>query len=349
MNKSVVISLGSGDLYEGFPRVTAQLRSAADAFPEQCIGSLPAAPELVELYRNWQLIYRSLCSRVQLLSSPQDVEEQELEIGEGLITNVSEMSFEDLCQQLQTGLNDWLKSESFRNIEQQLRSQLHPTEEIQIIFETHDECLRKLPWQRWDFFQDYPKAEMALSSPEYKRQDGLLSEKARNKVRILAILANTQGIDLESEQQFLATLKEAQTQFLINPTREEFNEQLWDAEGWDILFFAGHSQTEGETGRIYLNENATHNSLTLAQLEEALKTAINHGLQLAIFNSCDGLGLAQTLEKLNIPVAIVLREPVPNRVAQVFFKRFLEAFAVRKAFSLFSGAAGSPEATGFRR
>jgi WD40 repeat protein len=330
MSKSVVISLGSGDLYEGFPRVTAQLRVAADAFPEQCIGSLPAAPELVELYRNWQLIYRSLCSRVQLLSPSQEVEEQELEIGEGLITNVSEMSFEDLCQQLQTGLNDWLKSESFRNIEQQLRSQLQPSEEIQIIFETHDESLRRLPWQRWDFFQDYPKAEMALSSPEYKRQDAALTEKTRNKVRILAILANTQGIDLEAERQFLSTLKEARTQFLINPTREEFNEQLWDAEGWDILFFAGHSQTEGETGRIYLNENATHNSLTLAQLEEALKTAISHGLQLAIFNSCDGLGLVQTLEKLNIPVAIVLREPVPNRVAQVFFKRFLEAFAIEK-------------------
>jgi WD40 repeat protein/energy-coupling factor transporter ATP-binding protein EcfA2 len=330
MNKSVVISLGSGDLFEGFPRVTAQLRSASDAFPEQCIGSLPAAPELVELYRNWQLIYRSLCARVQILSRSRDIEEQDLEMGEGFVTNVSEMSFEDLCQQLQTGLNDWLKAESFRNIEQQIRSQLQPTEEIQVIFETDDEFLRRLPWQRWNFFQDYPKAEMALSSPEYKRQNAALAEKTSDKVRILAILANTQGIDLESEQKFLATLTEARTKFLINPTRQEFNEQLWDAEGWDILFFAGHSQTEGETGRIYLNENANHNSLTLEQLEEALKTAIDHGLKLAIFNSCDGLGLAQTLEKLNIPVAIVLREPVPNRVAQIFFKHFLEAFAIAK-------------------
>jgi WD40 repeat protein/energy-coupling factor transporter ATP-binding protein EcfA2 len=330
MNKSLLIHLGSGDLYEGFPRVTAQLRATANALPEQYIGSLPAAPELVELYRNWQLIYRSLCARFQLLSPLEAAEDDELEMGEGLIMNVSELSFDELCQDLQTGLNNWLNSESFRNIEQQVRSQLDPTEEIQIIFETHDDLIRRLPWQRWNFFQDYPKAEMALSGPEYKRLDSALIDKTPDRVRILAILGNTQGIDLEVEQQFLVSLREAKTQFLVNPSRQEFNEQLWDAEGWDILFFAGHSQTEGETGRIYLNENSEHNSLTLEQLEEALKTAINNGLKLAIFNSCDGLGLAQTLEKLNIPVAIVLREPVPNRVAQVFFKHFLEAFAVEQ-------------------
>jgi WD40 repeat protein/energy-coupling factor transporter ATP-binding protein EcfA2 len=330
MSKSVVINLGSGDLYEGFPRITTQLRFPDRSLPEQYIGSLPPAPELVELYRNWQLIYRSLCARFQVLSPFQSVEDDELEIGTGLITNISEMSFEDLCQQLQAGLNDWLKSASFRNIEQQIRSQLDPTEEIRVIFETNDELIRRLPLQRWDFFQDYPKAEMALSSPEYKRQDKAITDRTRTKVRILAILGNTQGIDLKLEQRFLGTLKEAQTKFLVNPTRPEFNEQLWDPEGWDLLFFAGHSQTEGETGRIYLNENLTNNSLTLEQLEEALKTAIDNGLKLAIFNSCDGLGLAQTLDKLNIPVAIVLREPVPNRVAQVFFKHFLKAFALEQ-------------------
>jgi WD40 repeat protein/energy-coupling factor transporter ATP-binding protein EcfA2 len=330
MAKSVVIKLGNGDLQEGFSWVTAQLSFTAGALPEQSIGSLPAAPELVELYRNWQLIYKSLCSRFRGSVSSLTLEDDNLEIGDGLITNVSEMSFEELCKQLQKGLNDWLKAESFRNIEQQMRSQLDPTEEIRVIIETQDEVLRRLPWLGWDFFQDYPKAEIALASPEYKRQDVAPVDRTSGKVRILAILANTEGIDLDSEQQFLASIKEAQTQFLVNPTRQEFNEKLWETQGWDILFFAGHSHTEGETGRIYLNENLDNNSLTLEQLEEALKTAIDNGLQLAIFNSCDGLGLAKTLEKLNIPVAIVLREPVPNQVAQVFFKNFLEAFAVEQ-------------------
>ena len=94
------------------------------------------------------------------------------------------------------------------------------------------------------------------------------------------------------------------------------------------MFFAGHSQTEGQTGRIYLNEHSTNNSLTIEQLQASLKIAIANGLKLAIFNSCDGLGLANTLEKLHIPTIIVMREPVPNRVAQEFFKHFLTAFAV---------------------
>lgn len=50
-------------------------------------------------------------------------------------------------------------------------------------------------------------------------------------------------------------------------------------------------------------------------------------MKLAIFNSCDGLGLAHGLEKLNLPTTIVMREPVANRVAEEFFNYFLQGFA----------------------
>nr|MBA3924146.1 CHAT domain-containing protein [Nostocaceae cyanobacterium] len=114
---------------------------------------------------------------------------------------------------------------------------------------------------------------------------------------------------------------------VVKPSRQEFNDKLWDSQGWDILFFAGHSETEQSTGIIYINENPINNSLTIAQLEEALKAAIEKGLKLAIFNSCDGLGLAHGLEKLNLPTTIVMREPVANRVAEEFFNYFLQGFA----------------------
>jgi len=48
---------------------------------------------------------------------------------------------------------------------------------------------------------------------------------------------------------------------------------------------------------------------------------------LAIFNSCDGLGIAKQLADLNMPQVIVMREPVPDMVAQEFLKYFLEGFA----------------------
>ena len=331
MPKSVVINLGNGDLYSGLPRVTAQVWAEARARPEQFIGSLPVAPALVELHRDWRSLYQSLCARRPLRSvAGVRYEEDALEIDESGITNVSQVSFEQLSQRLQDALNDWLRTETFLPIERQLRSQCSPVEEVRVVIETDDDLLRRLPWQRWAFFKDYPRAEMALSCSEYQCHNAT-PRASRKKARILAVLGNSQGINLEQDAQLLQQLPDAETQFLVNPSRQEFNEQLWAEPGWDMLFFAGHSQSEGQkdsqTGRIYINDRPQHNSLTIEQFGAAIEGAVSHGLKLAIFNSCDGLGLATALGCLHIPQVIVMREPVSNRVAQAFFQHFLAAFA----------------------
>ena len=356
MNKSVIIKLGSGSLYQGFPRVTVQLWTAEKPLPEQFIGTLPAAPELIELYQSWKLAYRGLGDRLAIkplnqprspgeypsstpslyLDSPLSSDslsadipaDSDLEISEAGITNISQYSFNQLCQQLQASINAWLQSPGFLPIEYQLRSRLASSDLIQVVVETNNLELRYLPWHRWLFFADYPNAEVALSQPEYRHQNSFQPERNRQKVKILAVLGNSVGIDLAAEIRLLQRLPDAEVKFLVNPSRQALNAELWQPEGWSILFFAGHSQTQGETGQIYINEHSTHNSLTIDQLEEALKTAIERGLQLAIFNSCDGLGLAQSLEKLYIPTVIVMREPIPNQVAQAFFQQFLLGFAV---------------------
>ncbi|MEM7593626.1 MAG: hypothetical protein AAF383_19305, partial [Cyanobacteria bacterium P01_A01_bin.83] len=278
MSKSVVINLGNGSLYEGFPRVTAQLWAAGYPQPEQFIGSLPPATTLAESYRSWHLIYKAMCSRLVLAPRLTSEDDDELEIDEGDVTHVSEVSFDKLSQKLHQSFNDWLKSLEFLNIERQLRSQLDPSEEVRVIIETNDQQIRKLPWHCWDFIEDYYCSEAAISRPEYKRIKRSLSTVRREQVRILAVLGNSKGIDLEVERKFLNSVQDAETVFLVNPSRQEFNQELWNTQGWDILFFAGHSQSEGETGRIYLNENKTNNSLTIEQLKEALKAAIEHGL-----------------------------------------------------------------------
>ncbi len=329
----VVLNLGSGNLLSGFPQVTTQLRTGASSFPAQFVGSLPPAPGLVELFQYWQAIYRSLCNRPWLCSRVL-LEEDGLEVDKAGITNVSQADFNAVCQQLSADLNTWLNSQGFLRIEQQLRSNLHPTENVRIILETNDEWLRRLPWHQWDWFQDYPKADIAFSQLEYRHVLPVSSESSRNKLRVLAILGNSQGIDIDAEVQFLQGLQDVETNFLVNPSRQQFNAHLWDSQGWDILFFAGHSQTEGQTGRLYINEDPTNNSITIKQLEEALKAAIEQGLKLAIFNSCDGLGLALSLERLNMPAVIVMQEAVPNQVAQAFFDFFLEGF-VREGLPLY--------------
>lgn len=333
MNEAVLIDVGSGDLNSGFPRVTVQLWVSGYSRPQQFVGSLPAAPVLMELYRHWQSIYTHLCNRLvnteefRKLPEVKFIElDDDLEIEAEGITNVSQVNFDEVCQNLKKNLNAWLNSPTFLCIDRQVRSQLDRESEIQVSLETNDNFLRRLPWHCWQFFEDYPKAELALSQPQYIRR--VQKQRETQKVRILAVLGSSKGIDLASEQSFLANLQQSQTKFLVNPSQQELNQELLNPQGWEIFFFAGHSQTEGETGRIYLNENSTNNSLTIVQLQASLKIAIANGLKLAIFNSCDGLGLANTLEQLHIPTIIVMREPVPNRVAQEFFKYFLSAYAI---------------------
>ena len=82
----------------------------------------------------------------------------------------------------------------------------------------------------------------------------------------------------------------------------------------------GHSETSEDKGILYINPT---DSLTIEELKYALRAAIANGLQLAIFNSCDGLGLGRDLEPLNLPQIIVMREPVPDSIAQEFLKHFI--------------------------
>jgi Protein of unknown function (DUF1822) len=45
------------------------------------------------------------------------------------------------------------------------------------LIRTNDLNLQKLPWHEWDFFERYPKAEVALSAPEY---EAIHSSKSHN-------------------------------------------------------------------------------------------------------------------------------------------------------------------------
>ena len=331
MSKLVVINLGNGDLERGFKQVTALLWEVDNPLPEKITGSLPPAPELIELYRNRQLIYRDLSNNFGSLRDDDDY----LEIELTGVNHISSTTFDKLSQELQQYFNHWLQSKHFLKIDQRLRAALNLEEEIRVVIETNHILLRRLPWHCWDFFDNYPKAAMALSQLEYQRIPVSKQSKfPREKVKILAVLGNSKNIHLCTEANQITNLQNSEVKFLDKPLRKELNDYLWDSKGWDILFFAGHSRTEKQTGRIYINENNLDNSLTIQELKEALKQAIAKGLKLAIFNSCDGLGLADELQKLNIPAVIVMREPVPNLVAQEFFQYFLQYFAVEQ-FSLY--------------
>ncbi len=316
MGKLVVFKLGDGNFEQGFP-VTLQIGEDGDRPSIELTGKLPPAPAIPQHYSCWQSAYRRLGLRSRLEANAVQV------------TNVC--IIQDCCHAVEVlckSLNTWLQSESFRWIREKLLEKLMPYDEIRVILQAEDIRVQQLPWHLCDLFERYPHAEIALSAPAYEsvKQVSL----PRNRVKILAILGNSDGIDTQADRALLEQLPGAAIKFLVEPQRQELTNQLW-GQGWDILFFAGHSTSEanGETGRIYINQT---DSLTISDLRYALQTAVEHGLKLAIFNSCDGLGLARNLASLQIPQIVVMREPVPDRVAHQFLKYFLKAFAGGKSF-----------------
>ncbi|GAA6615523.1 CHASE2 domain-containing protein [Scytonema sp. NUACC26] len=322
MSKLVVINLEKGNLDDGFSPVTAQLWENNNSRPIKFIGGLPPAPEISELYKRFQLIYQALHQRL--------VSRSGIEIEETGLTNISEVDFSEVQEQLYEAINSWLSCDLFRPIDQQLRERLALDEEFQIVIEASDCLLQRLPWYLWNFIERYQLCEVAVSTPKYERVK-LLPKQKKNKVNILAILGNSEGIDVQQDRKILEQLPYASTVFLVEPSRQELDKWLWEEQGWDILFFAGHSHSQGDKGHIHINQTS---SLTIAELKNALKYAISRGLKMAIFNSCDGLGLAQQLTDLQIPQIIVMREEVPDLVAQEFMKHFLGAFSSGQSFYL---------------
>lgn len=320
MDYLVVLNLGQGNWQDGFPTVIAQLWESGRSTPMQFTGSLPAIPGLVERYTRWRSLYTALYSHLGWRR--QEVQHPEFEIDEEEVTHISASEFHQLSHDLQVQLNSWLGASSFRLIDRQLRTRLSPKDHIRLMIVAKDHDILRLPWCLWDFLTDYPHAEIALSLPEFARSLQLPTPPRRKKVRILSILGNAKGIDVERDRKLLENLPDTEIHCLVEPTAQDLQEKVWQAN-WDVLFFAGHSSTQ-EKGYIQINQTET---LTIEQLKYGLRHAIAQGLKLAVFNSCDGLGLAQDLADLQLPQVIVMREPVPDHVAQEFLKSFLSAFS----------------------
>jgi CHASE2 domain-containing sensor protein len=318
MSHKVLLKLGAGNLHEGFQHISAVLEKDGHIIA-QVQGSLPCNPELQSLYYRWQFSYAAYYEPVQSIVRGQYAE---IEIEDTGIEGFSENTFQETYTQLQQCMWEWLESPSFSKISNQLRLKFQEDDEIAIIIETQNEFVHRLPWHFWSLLQDFRKTEVAFSLETYQHQR---VEVNRSQPRILAVFGDSTGIDLAEDAKFIRQLH-AEFVFLDQPSPLELSRQLDDPRGWDLLFFAGHGSDDGN-GTIQLNPTE---SLTLMELSHALASAIAHGLQLAIFNSCSGLSLATDLAALNMPTVIVMREAIPNRIAQNFLRDFLKNFAQDK-------------------
>ncbi|WP_234489065.1 CHASE2 domain-containing protein [Oxynema sp. CENA135] len=265
------------------------------------------------------------------------------EIDEQLPTNSSFKDDRDACLDLvrrtEASLKNWLidgGNEHWRTVREELKSQFKIySHEFYLVIKTNDKLLWKLPWYAWDLLEQYPDVGIGFMLPDFQAPSGEAIAD-RERVRMLSILGNDRGLNLSPDREAIQGLTNTDPHFLDKPSSRRVIEAIRDKRGWDILFFAGHSESLGDRGRIYINERE---SLEVYEFKNALQAARDRGLKLAIFNSCQGLALANELASLKIPAIVVMKEAVPDRVAQKFLKEFLTEYssgkllqtAVRKA------------------
>ncbi|NEO90470.1 MAG: ABC transporter substrate-binding protein [Moorea sp. SIO3G5] len=322
MSKVVVLRL-IGDLERDI-WVTFEWRPEGQLAEGRISTQLAPNPDIAQLYTNWQRRYHNL---EYIYRNPR--------LKPRKIYRCSKQECDQFADELNRSLNQWLNSNhGFRRIRDKLAAQLRSNTDTKthtrVMIQTDNPQLQRLPWHLWDFWNDHDSVEITLSPLEYET---ITANPPNDQVRVLAILGNSEGIDIDKDKQHLQQLigKDSLLEFLVKPTREQLEASLRDALGWHILFFAGHSSSERKrhrtTGRIYINDT---DSLTIDELKHALRTAIKNGLKLAIFNSCDGLGLGNALAELQIPQVIIMKEPIPDQVAHKFLEFFLTEFTKRK-------------------
>ncbi|MEB3831069.1 CHAT domain-containing protein [Phormidium sp. CCY1219] len=312
----ISIEFGNGNFADGFPARLKLNQHGNRGL--QLDGHLPGNSEMPHLLCQWQEAFKARLDKGTSRANKR---------------NQSKNSSENAAKELEQQLNCWLNGDraEWQPIRHAIAQHLNSTDDIRAIIITHHRQLRQLPWMAWDIFAQN-QVEIALSGTT-DRAIPPLPPPHRKRARILAVLGNSDNLDTDFDRQQIARLRNVggKIEFLTRPSKEQLLHRLWSNQvTWDIFFFAGHSSSEnGEIGWLEVNHRE---QLTIDHLKNALSHAIQGGLQIAIFNSCDGLGLAHQLAKLQLAQSIVMKEKVPDKVAKDFLEYFLTAFARGSSF-----------------
>jgi CHASE2 domain len=191
--------------------------------------------------------------------------------------------------------------------------------------------LARFPWEAWEIGTEFgTNRPIRIARTPANLRKTASPRRSRNKLRILAILGDDTGLDFQSDRQAMQSLGAIATIEFVGwqagkdplDLKEEIARAIADEQGWDILFFAGHSNETAITGGELTIAPGV--SILVQEIAPQLIQARDRGLQFAIFNSCSGLSIANTLVDLGLSQVAIMREPIHNRVAQEFLLRFLQ-------------------------
>ena len=159
--------------------------------------------------------------------------------------------------------HSWLRNEKLYEIRETItnatRDKLNSDSDwIDILLTCDSPELTRLPWEAWEI-------NTKLSTPGSRNiRLARVPKNIRNptvspvkrKARVLAILGDDKGLNFEDDEQALHGFSNiAEVEFIgwqpgkdVIQLKQEIVEKISDSKGWDILFFAGHSNETPLTG-----------------------------------------------------------------------------------------------------
>lgn len=241
-----------------------------------------------------------------------------------------------------TTFRDWLGAGDTREIERQLQLALMEAEQtrdealeelsgVTVFLACDDRDLQRLPWETWVrklVPQGLPPGAIRIIRTAKDDPQGFADRQFQDplkKPRILAIVAEDDHLNTEGDWKVLRRLRSVaeveKANWLPNDPSSVVTQKVLatiaDDRGWDILFFAGHSDDQANArGSFRLTPTV---DLSMNDVEETLETAQQQGLRLAVFNSCSGLAIAQSLTQCGVQ-SIVMRERIRSDAALTFLE-----------------------------
>jgi CHASE2 domain/CHAT domain len=287
---------------------------------------------LTQLYQTWQYAYLSFYQ-----SSP--MRGRAVEAGITPLTVDWHAELVKAEASLMVEFHRWLRSGELFEIRAKMAqaSRLNSSASVNIFLTCSPIELARFPWEAWEIGTEAGLATGAVQlirSPLNIAEDTKTTGKRRrDRSRILVILGDETGLNFQAERAAVRSLlKFADIQFTgwqPGQTRlqvmHQITEAIADAQGWDVLLFAGHSnETTGTGGELGI---APGTSILISEITPQLIAAKDRGLKVALFNSCSGLSIADALISLGFSQVVIMREPIHNHVAQEFLIRFLQGLS----------------------
>lgn len=275
---------------------------------------------LTQLYQDWNKAYLNFYQSDEMRGKAVGggVVELSVDWHAELVKAESRLTYE---------FNSWLRSAELYEIRAQLNqvgSNLNQAQAIKVFLTCTPIELDRFPWEAWE---GAGKIQIIRSPQKISTPNHSLQQKGRT--RILTILGDDTGLDFQTEREALKELsKIADVEFVgwqpkqtASQVIENITNAIADERGWDVLFFAGHSnETDLTGGELGIAPGV---SISIKEIATLLNAARERRLKVAIFNSCSGLNIAESLIDLGFSQVMVMREPVHNRVAQEFLVKFL--------------------------